>query len=524
MAAAVQTAVRKKGQGTCIHHVGKAVEFICEKCNELACKKCVGSRHRGHELTELSEIAEQKKSEMITFIKEIENIKLPHINENKDSIDKEIAETSDYFDKMETTVQERGVKLKNEIDESIKRSTSLCQKMKAENVQRLTDYKKCLKDSQEGLAKQLHECKTRLQEASVIELCDVGHAFRSLALNLPATPGLHTAIFEAPSQYRCYLEQALGMLTTNDLSESQSRSTTELPSPMVESASGSSTSGAMPTNRLPVKFTLLPQTSIMGKFHTERIGNRISPTGSEEVWISYSDILQLLNKKGKVRTEIQFNVRITDISISPITKNVWVCSDADSTVMECIQGTPNLRFHCKNKPICLCVTTGNEILVGMSQKVTRFTEQGKVLLSTKTPTSGQALVRLPQKITECRLTKNVAVVERQSYDENSKKQVIVMDKKFEEMFRYKSDTKAVQQAVNAAFDPWDVTFDSVGNLLIADCNNHSVLLINPNGEFMKTLFTDERSTQAICLDKNLVLWAVFGDVVKRLQYYSVGHD
>ncbi|XP_069139295.1 uncharacterized protein [Argopecten irradians] len=516
MAAVVQTAVRKKGQATCIHHTRKSVEFLCEGCNELACTTCVGSRdhHRGHELTELNEIAEKQKLEMIKFIKEVENIKLPHIKENKESIDKEMSETVDYFDKMETTIQERGVKLKKEIDGLINGSTALCRKMKAENVQRLTEYKKCLEDGQEGLAKQLHECKTHLQDSSVIELCDVGRTFRSLALNIPEIPRLHTAVFEEPPQFRCYLELALGTLTANDLSTEQSGASTELPSQMMES-----TSTVLPSAKI-VEYSLLPQTSIMGRFHTERIGNRISPTGSEKVWISYSDILQLVDKKGIEQKKIQFNVRITDISISPRTKNIWVCSESDSSITECVKGNPILRFHCKSKPICLCVTATNEILIGMSQRVTRFSQHGKPLNSTKSPTTEHVLIHLPQKIAECRLTQDVAVVERQSEDEISKKQVIVMDKGFGVKFRYVGNTLGS----DGAFDPWDVTFDTVGNILIADSNNHSVLLVSSDGTFLKTVFTDERSTQAICLDKNLVLWAVFGDVVKRLQYYSTKYE
>ncbi|XP_021361231.1 E3 ubiquitin-protein ligase TRIM71-like [Mizuhopecten yessoensis] len=517
MAAAVQSAVRKKGQSSCVHHNGKTVEFLCEKCNELACKKCVASCHRGHELTELDDIAEQQKIIMISFIDEVENNKLPNIKENICSVDKQIESTSEYFDTLGAKVQEQGVKMKHEIDVMIAESLSLYQKLKEDNIRLLTDYKQCLEDGHEGLKEQLHECKTQLQDASVIELHDAGHAFRTIALNLPDIPNLHTAVFEAPTHYRCYLEQALGTITTNALSECQRESIPQLPSPKRESTTATPVSGATALNRPAVTYTFLPQTSIMGKFQTNRIGNKICPTGSDEIWISYSDVLELLNKKGVMRRQFKFTVRITDISISPRTRNIWVCSDADSSIMECTQGAPSLRFHCKNKPICLCVTIGNQILVGMSQRVTKFSQQGKSLLRTQTQSSGRSLVRLPQKIAECRLTQNVAVVERQSYDANCKSQVLVMDKEFGELFRYRGDG---QQAAGAVFDPWDVTFDNAGNLLIADCNNHSVLLVSSVGEFIRTVFTDERSTQAICLNKNHVLWAVFGDVVKRLQYYS----
>ncbi|XP_021361149.1 uncharacterized protein LOC110455375 [Mizuhopecten yessoensis] len=518
MAASVQVPVRKKGQSTCIHHKGKIVEFLCDNCSELACMKCVATRHKGHELTEVNDIAEKQKLEMIEFIDEVENTKLPNIKEEICSIEKQMAETSTYFDTLKTKVQEQGIKLKQEVDVLIAESLSQYRNIKEDNIRLMTDYKKRLEDSHEGLIKQLHDCKTQLQDTSVLALYDTGQTFRSLALNLPESPSLNTAVFEAPTNYRCYLEQALGTLVPNDPSSTdEAESKAQLPPPVQEPTSARPKSGASAIKRPASKYTLLSQTNIMGKFHTKRIGNKICPNGSDEIWISYADILELLNKKGIVRRQFKFTVRITDISISPRTRNIWVCSDADSSIMEYTQGTPNLRFHCKNKPICLCVTIGNQILVGMSQRVTKFSQQGKNLLSTKTQTPGQSMVRLPQKIAECRLTQNVAVVERQSYDDNSKLQVLVMDKEFGELFRYKGDG---QPAAGAVFDPWDVTFDIAGNLLIADCNNHSVLLVSSGGEFIRTVFTDELSAQAIGLDKNHVLWAVNGDEVKRLQYYS----
>ncbi|XP_021361233.1 uncharacterized protein LOC110455427 [Mizuhopecten yessoensis] len=520
MATAGQTAARKKGQITCMYHTGNNLEFVCENCSELACMKCVATRHRAHALTELGDIVNQKKSKMVKFIDELENNKLQNITEKIGAIEQQIENTSEYFDKLGTTVQEHGEELKQEIDGMIAESVSHCQKRREDNIRLLTDYKQCLKDSHKGLDKEIHECKTQLQEASDIELYDAEHVFESFPLELPDYPNLNTTSFEPPSHYRCYLEQALGTLVTNDRSDGQTESTVQLQPSTQASTSERSMSKARTTRRSVVKYKLLPQTVTLGKLYTKRIGNRICPVDNDEIWISYWDVLELLNKKGTVRRQFKFTVRITDISISPRTRNIWVCSDADSSIMECTQWAPSVSFYCNSKPLCLCVTIENHILVGMSEKVVRFSQHGKPLMSTKTSKPRQSLVRLPQKIAECRLTQNVAVVERQSHEENIEMQVIVIDKNFEELFRFKGDMLEYQPESKAEFDPWDVTFDNVGNLLIADCNNHSVLLVSSVGEFIRTVFTDERNTQAICLNKNHVLWAVFGDVVKRLQYLS----
>ncbi|XP_021361222.1 uncharacterized protein LOC110455418 [Mizuhopecten yessoensis] len=74
------------------------------------------------------------------------------------------------------------------------------------------------------------------------------------------------------------------------------------------------------------------------------------------------------------------------------------------------------------------------------------------------------------------------------------------------------------------FYPRGVVYDSVGNLIIGDYHNNRVLLISGGGEFLRVIHTDTGGSWAAGIDREDVLWAVFGyscQDVKLLQYSSV---
>ncbi|XP_021358190.1 uncharacterized protein LOC110453538 [Mizuhopecten yessoensis] len=91
---------------------------------------------------------------------------------------------------------------------------------------------------------------------------------------------------------------------------------------------------------------------------------------------------------------------------------------------------------------------------------------------------------------------------------------------FNELFIYDGE---VSKSENEPFKSLDVVYDSVGNLVIRDYYKKRVLLISGCGEFLRIIHTDDYYiTQAVRVDREDVLWAVFGyREFKLLQYSSM---
>lgn len=257
----------------------------------------------------------------------------------------------------------------------------------------------------------------------------------------------------------------------------------------------------------------------------------ICPT-SDGAWTSncFSKTLTQINKEGQILQKIKYKVCISDVSVSPITNNGWTCSREDYSIMECPPtGTPVVRFSTDVPPYGLCCTQDGCILVGMSKKITKFNTKGKVVTS-EVPWFGRPLVCTPHRITECSVTRNIAVVDRDSPSDGGEDKacVVVMDNNFHALCQYMGNVPNSQQQTtkirSGLFDPYDVIYDTVGNIVIADWNNGCLHLLSGSGpgEYMKLFDRNSDFVRCIGIDKDTVLWAGFvDDTIKLLQYNVV---
>ncbi|XP_021378306.1 tripartite motif-containing protein 2-like [Mizuhopecten yessoensis] len=213
--------------------------------------------------------------------------------------------------------------------------------------------------------------------------------------------------------------------------------------------------------------------------------------------------------------------------MSSTTNTLWVC-DRQNNITELVSGRLVQRFRTKEEPQFICITASNHIIVGMTKHISRFTTKGTLVRSSLAEGTGNPLVCRPYRISECPVTHNVAVADLDSTGNGGegKPHVVVMNTDFKELFVYDGEVphtyQQTSQSEGEPFIPYSVVYDTVGNLVIADCNNNRILLISGRGEFLRLLHTDDHWTQAIGVDREDVLWAVFGlNKVKLLRYSSV---
>ncbi|XP_021339693.1 uncharacterized protein LOC110440900, partial [Mizuhopecten yessoensis] len=276
-------------------------------------------------------------------------------------------------------------------------------------------------------------------------------------------------------------------------------------------------------------YKLLPQTKVVEEWKSPCYIGSICSTTDGQVWTKCNETLTLLDRKGKVIQTVNHNVCIYDISLSPTTQTLWVC-DNNNNIMELVSGRLTHRFSTKEVPRCICVTASNHVIVGMIKHISKFTTDGTMVCTTMAIGTGKPLVCTPHKITECPVTHNVAVTDfsHESDGGDGKGRVVVMDTDFKELFVYRGDIpstyKPTPQTGGRPFYPSGVVYDSVGNLIIGDCDNYRVLLISGGSEFLRVIHTDTNCTRAVGIDREDVLWVVFGALcreVKLLQNSSM---
>ncbi|XP_021339619.1 uncharacterized protein LOC110440813, partial [Mizuhopecten yessoensis] len=316
-----------------------------------------------------------------------------------------------------------------------------------------------------------------------------------------------------------HLKQALGEVNTAGQCQGQASPGDDL-SVGSSAGQGSSSTQQNSTGRKQVKspvYRLLPQTKVLGERMSPCVITSVCPTTDGQVWTSYlhSDILTLLDRKGKVIQEVTHNTRITDISLSPTTNTLWVC-DFNNNITELVSGRLVQRFSTTENPRCICITASNHVIVGKNKQISKFTTGGTLLHTTSSAGTGKPFVCTPCKISECPVTHNVAVADLGNtlHGGEGKPRVVVIDTDFKKLFEYDGKVphtyQPTSQSGSKRFTPWGVVYDSVGNLVIGDCSNNRIILINGCGEFLRIIHTYDYFALAIGVDREDVLWAVLG--------------
>ncbi|XP_069103861.1 uncharacterized protein [Argopecten irradians] len=195
--------------------------------------------------------------------------------------------------------------------------------------------------------------------------------------------------------------------------------------------------------------------------------------------------------------------------------------------MELVSGELTHMFTSNEAVFCICITSTDYIIVGTDKRLSKYTTQGKVVLSSRVTETGDPVVYSPIRITECPVTHNVAVVDPRlkCYGGDDNKCIVAMERNnFKKLFTYTGEipSKQTQQSGDCPFNPCCVSYDSKGNLVIGNYENRKVLLLYQSGEFLRIIHTaSTKKPTSLCLDRRGQLCVAFGQNVKLLQYTSM---
>ncbi|XP_069134538.1 uncharacterized protein [Argopecten irradians] len=531
-----QYAFRPNGQRTCMHHRGKQLDLHCKKCQELVCTKCLSTLHENHLVCGLDAIVPKKKASIQNFIDTTEKENIAQIDQYIASTEEHLKENTNIFCIIADQIKAQNDKLKEELDLLSAETLSLYKQMEESNAKLLQTYKQDLEKYGAELKLMVQECKKALQKGNDVEIYDTGCTINFYA-KLPAKPTFGDVCFTPNPKPRQHLKKAFGETDASHpvLNQTSSEhnlkfdsSTEERPSTTSLKSSKKGKSSVKISKREKEgsrsEYSLISKPSKLDEWWSPCYITSLCSTSDGPMWSSfYSTTVTLLDEAGKNLQEVEHTSRIWNISFSSSSKTLWAC-DCDGNILEVVSGRLRHRFHTRQKPECICITAGNEVLVGMGDHVSKFTTRGELLCTTLASGSGIPIVGSPYRISECPVTQYIAVVDlNHTYGGVSvKPRIVVMNKNFKERFTYSGEVpgeSTTPRSQSKTFYPSNVVYDSKGNIIIGDCKNDRILLMTGNCQFIKILHTDSHSTFAV--DRRNVLWTISGvGNVKLLKYYK----
>ncbi|XP_069103224.1 uncharacterized protein [Argopecten irradians] len=511
--------IRMKGETTCLHHKGRKLELYCEQCNELVCLKCVSANHKGHIFCELSEITSQKKLEIRNFIDSTEENELVQIRNSIDSAVSLLEDNDKIFDRISDQLMTQTEKLKQDLDMLTADTLTLYQNTKEDNTKLIQQYKHELELYEHQLTQMMQECKSTLQQGIHIDIYDT-ECELNFGIRIPVKPVLAALSFTPNETPLTHLELALGACESDDSGQDHTLAAEVQadPSPDEQGASFTQQRTENKEENEDIRETPLTEARVLNWWGTPYGIRAISPTTRDQAWTRCENILTLMDGKGKMMQEVIHTANIIDISLSPTTNRLWAC-DTRNNILELKSGKLTQQFQTKKKAECICVAAYNDILIGMSKHICRYTVTGHMILITKTTDKRKPLVCSPCRIAECPITNNIAVIDH-SYKHDGgdgKRHVVILDSHFRELVVYRGDSPTAN--VGGEFYPNDIVYDTQGNIIIADRNSGETLLLSGNGVPLRTLNTG--GVTAVGVGRPGILWTVIDSYNVELLQYNV---
>ncbi|XP_021357778.1 uncharacterized protein LOC110453237 [Mizuhopecten yessoensis] len=481
-----QIPIRRKGNTKCSVHKTKDVILHCTDCSILVCLSCSISTHSGHTLTEISDIAPQKKDVLQDFIHDIENNKLIQLQNEMQSIENKILENDTNFKDLGQQVKKQGQVCKKQIDVLTDEFVSICDSLERDNRDLLMKYKEELQQRYTSLLEQVRECKEILQTGTDILVYD--SASDLSAEDISEAPVLHEADFHPCTLITDQLRKALGMLNSfsrplNTFSET-----------------------------IRSKEEFLDESVGLTKFKSPMDCSSICPTTSG-AWLcdNDSDELMLVDAKGQIKQRIQYtDSNIMDISISQA-GNLWFCCRNNFSINEVPASSivPITRFAVDAWPTCICISKEGNVVVGTKDmkegKLSIYTTEGQLMLSTSAYKKGSVL-GTPFSISECSVTGRFAVTSWEQKDDGTwSSYVRVYDQELK--FRFDIGENGEERETEiSSLCPWGAVYDSKGNLFVVV--NNDVKLMSGTGQYLKTIIkcVGSFSVAAINVQPDDVLW------------------
>ncbi|XP_062573460.1 uncharacterized protein LOC134235341 [Saccostrea cucullata] len=475
----------RNSDGCSLHRDEKYVA-VCVKCEVSVCTTCMNSVHRGHEYLDNDLALVDYKQKL--FISE----KVGEENLNKYQEEIQVLTQQEQICNLKSeglliALQNRGKELKNEIDRLVQEMSKAIKESKKTNMDKITKAQNKAKKQQSQLASFLKQAKAELQKTNV-------HSILSLYNNINDAVDSHNNSRDLQVDTEYYKFTA-GELRKENMGEMFGK---------LEMEGKKLNQENVYEDVEPASACILNQlqndVEDLGEFKVSEKGiTSICPFKEDRAFLcdELGKDLKLVKETGRVLRSLTANTKKSDIAITSDGVVLITCPDlfciktfsSDGMIRKFILTEDlhphGISVHFDTDCIVVALVDAWDFNVTSSSKrlLRKYSSEGEIIQTiegiNRTITGGvKPLFVSPYKVRISQYNGDIGVVNWTSWRQGN---VLVFTDYGTLKFTY-------PPKVNSSFEPQDMTFDSENQIVVADAVSKLLLLLNPDGLLLRTIY------------------------------------
>ncbi|XP_062569487.1 uncharacterized protein LOC134231542 [Saccostrea cucullata] len=467
------------------------IDVICEDCDEFICGDCAKSNHRDHNWKTLTTAATQRRRGLLLFLKKIKEENLPGIEEKIKKIPQQITENKEFCDSEIKKVQKHYDEIMARLTVIKKRhGETLMENLVRKNDQ-LNHVKSELEKKRRGFVDTVEFIKENNSTMSDYSLIDNHRELTKMIseLEVHMTNCEHSVRFTRSEINDVFLESLFGKTVDLDNIGVTQRKSFQYGD-----------------NKIFLLETFIEDQCYIKDIDSEYI-EKVNQQGAKKRKLSIDANDMYVTSNG--------DVYLTDSSDNSIS-----CLSPSGSVSTVISTDPL-------EPGGICQSVGGGLLVTLADKdsdpyklkphsrrlMRHITVTGDVIREYEYQEDGQTrLFTAPNRITQ-NSNSVICVVNSKS---DTAGELVIMSPS--------GHVKSVYRGQNLTenFNPTDAVCDSLCNILVADINNELIIMLSPDGEFLKILLQEDEeiTPYSLSLYKS-TLWVGYWDGLVKVFNYTI---
>ena len=484
---------------TCKKHRGELLEHYCESCHTAVCHHCMTSpEHRRHHCTTLSDVFEEKKGYLLTFLKTLEDSTITKLESQLQSSVENVSKYEEKVSGIEATIRSEKEILKGEIDRLFCVLENELSILKQMDIGKLESEQEKVKSQLRSVQKFINEAKRHLNGQDKFRLLQFMN-------ELPSPEDMTrncVCVKVDPPSYES-AEKDFNILNSFCGSICKSREVQGHHSPLVSPR-------FLRRLQRQMSRTLMHLPFVIKSFDFgQQWDLNLSPCRSKPdcIWVGYKQCkIVLIDSKGQKMKKIKFGFHVEDFA-EVKSNDIFITLFKERCIKRCSPKGKVRKFLETGdwSPTGICADRKGDLLVTLTKdgigKVMRFGRERNVIQDVIPEHHGATVLSNPHRLTE-NADQAICVL-----DLPDRKVVILYGN-----LSYKAEyTGSGDDKKQAQFYPTAICTDRRCHILVADHNNHCIDLLDRNGKFMMYLVREDKinNPRSLCVDGDGMAWVEY---------------